>query len=72
MTVGEYIVANRKVAEQAFTPKRTSILPRRPRVFSTKSLKVAIKQPPNMATSRIENKNTSKAVPADGSHTVSH
>ena len=46
MTVDECIRAYRRVAEQAFTPKRTvSILPAPPRgAFSAQALEAAIKQ----------------------------
>ncbi|KAJ5553447.1 hypothetical protein N7494_002825 [Penicillium frequentans] len=45
MTVDECIRAYRKVAQQAFTPKRTSILPASPRgAFSAQALEEAIKQ----------------------------
>jgi hypothetical protein len=45
MTVNECIGAYRKVAQRAFTPKRTSILPAPPTgAFSAKALEAAIKQ----------------------------
>ena len=45
LTVGECIQAYRKIAQQAFTPKRTSILPAPPTgTFSAKALEAAIKQ----------------------------
>lgn len=45
MTVDECIRAYRKVAQQAFTPKRTSILPASPRgAFSAQALEEAIKE----------------------------
>ena len=45
MTVDECIRAYRSVAQQAFTPKRTSILPAAPRgAFSAGALESAIKQ----------------------------
>ena len=45
MTVDECIQAYGKVAQQAFTPKRTNILPASPTgAFSAKALEAAIKQ----------------------------
>ncbi|PGH12599.1 hypothetical protein AJ80_06657 [Polytolypa hystricis UAMH7299] len=45
MTADECIRAYRKVAQQAFTPKRTSLLPARPSgAFSAKALENSIKQ----------------------------
>lgn len=45
MTVGECIQAYRNVAQQAFTSKRTAILPGRPSgAFSATALEEAIKQ----------------------------
>jgi hypothetical protein len=45
MTVDECIRAYRKVAQQAFTAKRTSIFPATPTgAFSAKALEAAIKQ----------------------------
>jgi len=45
MTVDECIRAYKKVAQQAFTLKRTSILPARPTgAFSAKALEAAVKQ----------------------------
>ncbi len=45
MTVDECIRAYKKVAQQAFTPKRTSILPSPPTgAFSAKALEAAMKQ----------------------------
>lgn len=45
MTVDECIAAYRNVAEQAFTPKRTSIIPSAPTgAFSAKALEAAIKR----------------------------
>ena len=45
MTVDECIRAYKKIAQQAFNPKQTSILPARPPdAFSTKALEAAIKQ----------------------------
>ena len=45
MTVGECVRAYKKVAQQAFTPKRTAILPARPTgAFSATALEAAIKQ----------------------------
>ena len=45
MTVDQCIRAYKKVAQQAFTPKRTSFLPAPPAgAFSAKALEAAIKQ----------------------------
>jgi hypothetical protein len=71
MTVDECIRAYKKVAQQAFTLKRTSILPARPTgAFSAKALEAAIKQTikefcvePQCVTRRSQGESTTEACP---------